>query len=115
MTTSVDKSVVYDSFGAPRVTLAREKGVFTAVIEVDGLAPYRTESAEERKVGITSLVPPTVKTKNLRELISSGSLAVQASMFATPGDTIGPGDLAMAHYRVARAIRAALRLIDEDM
>jgi hypothetical protein len=110
-----DKSAVYDSYGAPRVTLSRKDGVFTAVIEVDGLAPYRTESAEERKVGITSLTPPTVQTKNLRELISSGSLAVQASMFATPGDTSGPGDLAMVHYRTARAIRAALRMIDEDI
>ncbi len=115
MTTSPDKSVVYDSFGAPRVTLSRVKGVFTAVIEVDGLAPYRSESAEERKVGITSLVPPTVQTTNLLELVSSGSLAVQASMFATPGDATGPGELAMVHYRTARAIRAALRLIDEDI
>jgi len=115
VTTSENKSVVYDSFGAPRVTLTREDGVFTAVIEVDGLAPYRTESAEERKVGITSLVPPTVKTKNLRELISSGSLAVQSAAFATPDNGLGPQDLAMMHFRTTRAIRAALRMIDEDI
>jgi len=123
-----DKSVVYDSYGAPRINLSRKDGVFTAVIDVEGLAPYRTETAEERKVGISSLVPPTIKTKNLLELISSGSLAVQASAFATPGvgfeidangtpgrTLIGPGDLAMMHFRTARALRAALRLIDEDI
>lgn len=112
---SENKSVVYDSFGAPRVTLDRTDNVFTVVVEVDGLAPYRSTTAEEHKVGITSLVPPTVKTRNMLELISSGSLAVQASIFATPGVSIGPGELAMVHYRTARAIRAALRMIDEDI
>jgi hypothetical protein len=114
-----DKSVVYESDGCPKVTLARVAGVFDLVLEVEGLDPYRTTTAEERGVGISSLDPPTVQAKTLESLISSGSRAMQAAIFATPGEEeifmTSPGDLAMIHYRTSRAIRHALRLIDEDI
>lgn len=112
-----DKSVVYDSPGSPKVTLARVAGAYDLVLEVEGLEPYRTTTAEERGVGIESLEPPTVHAKNILQLVSSGSRAVQTAVLATPAytDTILAGDLAMIHYRTARAIRHALRLIDEDI
>jgi hypothetical protein len=125
-----DKSIVYESVGSPKVSLSRTKGLFDLVIEVDGIAPYRSTTAEERRVGITALNPPTVHAKTLEQAISSGSRAVQAAIFATPGvgfdeaeaarsGTLEPlvpaGELAMVHYRTTRAIRAALRQIDEDI
>lgn len=111
-----DKTVQYEGTGLPKVTLKRTKGVFDAVIEVDGLAPYRTPTAEERLRGITSLNPPTVRAKNIDRLLSSTSRAVQAAVFGTPDlPPIGPADLAMIHYRTTRAVRAALRQMDEDI
>lgn len=125
-----DKSIVYESAGSPKVTLSRTRGLFDLVIEVDGIAPYRSTTAEERRVGITSISPPTVHAKNLAQAISSGSRAVQAAIFATPGvgfdqavaartgelePLVPAGDLAMVHYRTTRAIRAALRSIGEDV
>jgi hypothetical protein len=108
-------TVVYEGFGAPKVTLSKEGAQFSATIEVAGLAPYRSTTAEERGVGISSLSPPTVATKSITELVSSSSLAVQASMFATPGLSPGPGDLSMVHFRVSRAVRAALRKLGEEI
>ncbi len=112
-----DKSIVYDAKDSPRVTLARVGGQYDVTIEVDGLAPDRSVTAEERQVGITSLEPPTVHAKTTGQLIESGSRAVQAAAMVTPGvgDTLGPGELAMMHYRVSRALRVALRKIDEDV
>jgi hypothetical protein len=112
-----DKSVTYDATDSPKVTLARVGGIYEATIEVDGLAPDRTTTAEERRAGILSLEPPTVRTKTPARLIESGSRAVQAAAMVTPelGDTLTPGDLAMFHYRVARSLRVALRMIDEDV
>jgi hypothetical protein len=125
-----DKSIVYESVGSPKVTLSRTRGLFDLVVEVEGIAPYRSTTAEERRVGITSLNPPTIHAKNLEQAISSSSRAVQAAIFATPGvgfdeaaaastgqlePLVPAGDLAMIHYRTTRAVRAALRSIDEDI
>lgn len=125
-----DKSVVYEGIGSPRVTLSRRSGRFDLVVEAEGIAPYRSPTAEERLVGITSLSPPTVHAKSLEQAISSGARALEAAIFATPdvghdaayaAETgriralVLAGDLAMIHYRTTRAIRTALRMIDEDV
>jgi hypothetical protein len=111
-----DKTIEYDDTGAPKLTLKRTNGLFDIVIEVDGIAPYRGTTAEERQVGIESLNPPTVHAKNTEQLLRSGSRAVQAAIFASPGsESFGPGDLAMIHYRTTRAVRDALRSMGEDV
>jgi hypothetical protein len=131
LTAQAKKEQLYDGFGAPRVLVrvfdgAHRKRYF-CVIDVAGIVPYRNTTAEERKAGILSLSTPAVHANKIEKLIESGSLALQAAAFATPGVgfdvnkdgshkvILGPGDLAMMHYRTARAIRAALRLIDEDI
>src|SRR5690606_20880708 len=62
-------TVVYDAPGVPRVTLTKTaQGAFEATIEVEGLAPQRAASAEERFVGISSLDPPTVRARPRRNV-----------------------------------------------
>jgi hypothetical protein len=108
-------TVVYDSVGSPRVTLSKTGDTFDCILEVDGLEPDRDTTAEERAFGIRSLNPPTVRARTLRALIDAAVRAVQASATSTAGETGGPGGLLMTHYRVARAVRTALRLLDEDI
>lgn len=115
MTVLPDKAIEYDAVGAPKLTLKRTSGVFDLVVEIEGIAPYRSQTAEEHSFGIVLLDPPTVHAKNIDRLLSSGSRAVQTAVMATPDTNIGPGDLAMIHYRTTRAIRAALRLMGEDV
>lgn len=112
-----DKTVQYDQVGCPKLTLTRTQGVFDVVIEVEGIEPYRTTTAEERQLGIVSLSPPTVHAKNVERLLSSSSRAAMAAVYATlsVADGVGPADLAMIHYRTTRAVRAALRQMDEDI
>lgn len=112
----------YDSTGTPRVTLTREGGFYEATLEVTGLDPQRDLTAEERRVGITSLNPPTVRireqkteAKSHRRLIDACQRAVTASATSTLGSTGGPGGLLLTHFRVALAVRAAIRGLDEDI
>jgi hypothetical protein len=125
------KEVLYESFGSPQVLLRIFNDTahrhYFCVVRAEGLAPYRNTNAEERQAGILSLSPPALRTNTIEKLIAGGSLAMQASAFATPGvgyeelpggsrrTLLGPGELAMMHYRTARAIRHALRLLDEDI
>jgi hypothetical protein len=53
--------------------------------------------------------------KSHRLLIDACQRAVTASATSTLGDTGGPGGLLMTHFRVARGVRAALRLLGEDI
>jgi hypothetical protein len=132
LTTPAEKEKLYEAVGSPRVLvrvfnrqLARER--YFCTVQIAGTAPYRYTTAEERQAGILSLNPPSVSASSIEKLIESGSLALQSAIFATPGvghdenvtgtfkPLIGPSELAMVHYRTARAIRAALRQIDEDI
>lgn len=118
-------TVVYDSVGSPRVTLTKDGTTYTAVLEVEGLDVQRSETAEERFIGITSLSPPTVviservarlqRTSQHRALIDAAQRAVAAACTSTTGETGGPGGLLMTYYRVARAVRRALRLLGEEI
>lgn len=117
-----DREIVYDETGSPRVTLriaggrGRSKPYF-CVVEVDGILPYRSTTAEERVVaGILSLNPPSVKASSAEKLVINASRAVQSAIFATPGnEELTPGDFCMIHYRTTHAVRAALRQLGEDV
>ncbi len=116
-------TVTYDGVDAPKITLTREdSGGFTAIIEIEGLAPQRDVTSEERSVGVTSLDPPTVAVGKLstdyrthRALIDAAWRAVSASATSTLGDTGGPIGLICTCMRVTSAVRFALRLLDEDV
>ncbi|MFO7179584.1 MAG: hypothetical protein DIU78_012880 [Pseudomonadota bacterium] len=107
-------TVTYDAPHSPRVTLTKDGSVYTAVIEVEGLDPQRDTSADERRVGVRSLNPPTVRATSSRRLIDAACRAVAASATSTLGETGGPGGLAMTHWLVTRAVKEALRLLGED-
>ena len=114
--------VVYDTDGLPRITLTIEPGYFQAVLEVEGLDPQRSTTEEERRVGIQSLNPPTVRvraqtvrSKSHRALIDASCRAVASSAASTLGDNGGPGGLLLTYYRVARGLREALRQLGEDI
>ena len=112
-------TVVYDSPGAPRVTLSRtERGALEAIIEVEGLAPQRTTSAEERFAGILSLDPPTVRARprrNVRQvhrtLVELACRAVSSAATSTTGATGGPGAIICTYMRVAYALPNASRRV----
>lgn len=116
-------TVVYDTSGAPKVTLTRtDAGGFTCLVEVDGLEPQRGTTAEERAAGITSLDPPTIvvppkstAAKTHRALLDASWRAVSSSATSTTGETGGPGGLAMTCLRVTMAVRHALRMLDEEI
>ena len=116
-------TVTYDKTDQPKVTLTKDDdGNFLAVVEVDGLAPVRTTSAEERAAGITSIDPPTVRVakrvvpKDAHNLlINLCCRAVSVSATSTLGTNGGPGGLIMGYLRVAMGVRGALRELGEDI
>jgi hypothetical protein len=107
-------TVTYDAPHSPRVTLTKDGSVYTAVIEVEGLDPQRDTSADERRIGVRSLNPPTVRATSSRRLIDAACRAVAASATSTLGETGGPGGLAMTHFLVTRAVKMAIRALGED-
>jgi hypothetical protein len=119
----VSTTVVYDAVDAPKVTLTRTDELgFVCIIELDGLAPQRSTTPEERAAGITSFDPPTIvvraqtdRAKAHRALLDASWRAVSASATSTTGETGGPGGLAMTCYRITAAVRHALRMLDEDI
>lgn len=119
----MSQTVVYDAVDAPKVTLTLTDELgFECIVEIDGLEPTRSTTAEERAAGITSLDPPTIQvsarsTRYLthRALLDASWRAVSASATSTTGTTGGPGGLIMTCWRVTSAVRHALRLLDEDI
>lgn len=107
-------TVVYDATHSPRVTLTKDGTVYTAVIEVEGLNPQRGTNGDERRLGIRSLNPPTVRATTQRKLIDAACRAVAGSATSTLGDTGGPGGLLMTHFLVTRAVKMAIRGLGED-
>ncbi len=121
LTTPAENEIRFDVRDSPRVIMRVFPRLqrpsmkrYFATIEADGLAPDRSTTAEERQLGILSLTPPAVATDSLDKLIEQGSRAMQASAFLTYPE-MGPGELAMIHYRTARAIKTALRKLGEDV
>lgn len=116
-------TVNVDSAYLPVVALTvADDGRIIAVIEVDGLAPTRETTAEERAAGITSLDPPSIsirpystRARTHRAAIDAAWRAVASSAAATDGLTGGPGGLLMVCMRTTMAIRKALRLAGETI
>lgn len=125
LTRPATKEKLLDSPGCPRVLVrifAGDTRPYFCVVEMEGLVPYRTTTPEERSIyGILSLDTPAVVARTPLELVERGSRVLQTAIYATPGFEWGgelqltPGDLAMIHYRTTRAIRAALRMLGEDI
>lgn len=108
--------MIYDRPGLPRITLEKSSEGFTAIVEVDGLEAYRDPTTIELDEGILSLDPPTVKAQTIRSLIELSQRAVGIVLHASTTDNpLGPGGLLMAYYRVAVAIRGALRELGEEI
>lgn len=114
-------TVNVDSAYLPTVELTvADDGRISATIEVDGIEPTRTTTAEERAAGVTSLDPPTISVRPMstrarthRAAIDAAWLAVSAAAASTDGRTGGPGSLLMLYLRTSMAIRKALRLANE--
>lgn len=63
-------SYTWDREHWPRATVTLEGGVYECVVDgIEGLNPERTTSASERLRGILSLEPPTVRSREVTELI----------------------------------------------
>jgi hypothetical protein len=115
-------TVTYDVIGRPKTTVTSSDLFFEAVIEVDGLDAQRDTTAEERALGVRSLTPPRVIVRKRRAakdshraLITAAQRAVVGAATSTTGENGGPSGLLFTHVRVAMAIRAALRMLKEDI
>jgi len=114
-------TVTFENAVTPRVTLTLDEGVYTAVIEVDGVAPQRAVTAEELSLGVRSLDPPTVRIRQRRDpldtwrdLVDLAQLAVSAAITSTTGTTGGPVGILFTYLRVSIGVRGALRALGED-
>jgi hypothetical protein len=108
-------TATFESIATPRVTISSELGLFTAVVEVDGLDPDRDVSIDEESLGIVSLEPPTVQAKTHRDLIDGCQRAVQTAISSTTGERGGPAAMVMTALRVAIGVRGALRKLGEEI
>jgi hypothetical protein len=107
--------VQFECAMSPRATVTDSDGSYTCVIDqITDLNPQRSVSLSERRIGIRSLFPPTVRSRDPRQLIDLAQHAVDAAAEATLGETGGPGAIVMLRYRVATAVRGALRELDLD-
>lgn len=126
------KERLYEAVGSPRVLVRifdDPQRRYFCVVECEGLAPYRTTTAEERVLGILLLAPPAVEARTAMKLVDLASRALQTAISSTPGAgldvdakgrlswsaSLTAGDLAMIHYRTARAVRQTLRLMGEEI
>lgn len=107
---------IFEREGTPRATVTRDDaGEFLAVIDsIDGLAPSRTVSPEERELGISSLSPITVVARTADELLERVLFAVGEAVDATDRDST-PMELLMIRLRTRVAVANALRALQEDV
>jgi len=99
----------------PRVEVRlTSPGRYLAIVEVEGLTPQRSTSADERRAGIRWLDPPIVQASKPRKLIDAACRAVAAAATSTTGETGGPGGLLMTYFRTAVGVKMALRELGED-
>jgi hypothetical protein len=116
------RTAVLDVSFLPKITIWESPSAMAIEVEVEGIEPQRTETAEERSVGIRSLAPPTVIAPKLkdprkthRRLIDGAVRATQCAVTSTlGGDTGGPVGLLYTAMRVSMAVRWALRRIGHD-
>jgi hypothetical protein len=110
-------SATFDVKATPRVTVSVDtNGVYTAVVEIDGLSATRYVSFEEKSVGITALNPPTVTVDDLRKLIDGCIRATLAAVSSSLGGGLGgPGAMLMLAMRTVIGVRGALRRLDEEI
>lgn len=109
-------TIEFDDKRGPRIALTKSAGgFFRAVVQVGGLNPQRDASPDERRLGVESLSPPTVKGKTHREVLDATSMAVLASIHSTEGEYPSPGELAMMHLRLTLSMRSALRALGEEL
>jgi len=118
-----DTTIIYEAASGPRITLTKSGGgAFSAVVEVAGLNPVRSVSADERRAGVVALSPPTVRLPAIasakeahRQLIDVACRAVGSALASSDGADPSPGELVMVSLRVAFAMRGALRELGEDI
>lgn len=102
-------SYTWDREHWPRATVGLDGGVYECVVDgIEGLNPQRTTSASERLRGILTLEPPTVRSRDVQELIDLALEAVDVAVASTLGDSGTPGEYLMVRYKAAVAVRGAL-------
>ena len=110
-----------DQVSLPTCTVTREtssttgRSTYVLSVEILGIDPNRSLTAEERTLGITSLSPPTVRGQRIPELIQTLIDATANAYDATDGYTIDGEILASISHRVSRSALQALREIGEDV
>lgn len=102
-------SYTWDRNGFPRATVTDDGGMYECVIDgVEGLQAQRGTSPSERVRGILNLDPPTVRSRDVDELIDLALEALDVAVTSTLGNSGTPGDNLMVRYRTAAAVRGAL-------
>lgn len=102
-------SYTWDLENWPRATVTTDGGAYECVVDgIEGLNPQRTTSASERLRGILTLEPPTVRSRDVQELIDLALEAVDVAVASTLGNSGTPGEYLMVRYKTAVAVRGAL-------
>lgn len=106
-------SATVDLDGLPKVTVTSSGKGYSATVEILGIAPTRSISAEERFAGISSLDPPTVSARTRIELIRRATRATLNAIQATD-ESVTPAIAARVAYGVDYAIRDAFEKLGLD-
>lgn len=115
------ETVTYEQVSAPAVTLTKDTSDttgrvrYTVVVNLLGLVPTRSTTAEERLSGISSLDPPTVSANTPGELVRLAIAACKNSYNETEGYALTATSGAEIAYRVGFSVLQALRKLGEDV
>lgn len=108
-------TVTHDIDGWPTATVTLEDGFYTATISgIEGLAPERGTSIDERVRGIESLDPPTVRAGEWNELVDLALEATDEAVRSTLGVTPEPGEALLLRWKTAMMLRWCLADLGVD-
>lgn len=98
-----------DRNGWPTAYVLVDGSQLYALIEgIEGLAPQRETTADERVRGIESLDPPVVMASDWNELVDLALEATDEAVRSTLGTTPNLGASLMLRWKTAMQVRGAL-------
>lgn len=104
------RGVMRDRNGWPTAYVLIDGSQLYALVEgIDGLAPQRETTADERMRGIESLDPPLVTASDWNDLVDLALEATDEAVRSTLGTTPDLGAALLLRWKTAEAVRGALR------
>lgn len=105
----------FEQSATPTTVLVVDDGWYTATCTfTDSPSVVRSVTDGERDAGILSFSPASAEAETIDELVALVSYAAHVALEASIPDAI-PSDYAATQYAVARGIRGAARMHDEEL